>query len=544
MSNSRRTHLPCPCGKSSDAYSIQDNGWGKCFTCNENFPPEESSSKLKTPDPQVKSKVYKALAPLVEDFRPFRGLSAETIKKYKVDVAGNPEEAGYVAKYPRFDDKRQHVRNKVRYENKHFDFEGQPNTLTMFGQHAFPAGCAKILTVTEGQDDAMAVYEMTGSKYPAVSIDGAASAEKDARDNFDYLNSFEQIVVCFDNDDPGRKASIAFANVFTPGKVKIFNGSEDLLKDANDYLLAKKAGVFTKDWWNAQPYTPDGLKLGSSMWEEIINRPNHFTVMYPFESMNKKTYGMRLSEVVLLTADTGVGKTSIIKEIEYALLSNEDLKEKGYGVGFLHLEETNADTCLGLMSIHDSKPYHLPDTPRDEDDLRRAYDACINSDRVVIWDHFGSNSVDAVLDKVRHMHALGCKYIVLDHLSIVVSDQSGDERKQLDEISTKLKTLCMNLNIALLAVIHTNRSGSIRGSAGPEQMANIVMKLHREKDSADDWRRNITKITVEKNRFCGRTGPGIYLFYNAIKGRLEELTPEEIQRYEEGETVHEAARGW
>lgn len=47
--------------------------------------------------------------------------------------------------------------------------------------------------------------------------------------------------------------------------------------------------------------------------------------------------------------------------------------------------------------------------------------------------------MDAVLDKVRHMHALGCKYTVLDHLSIVVSDQSGDERKQLDEISTKLK---------------------------------------------------------------------------------------------------------
>jgi twinkle protein len=109
---------------------------------------------------------------------------------------------------------------------------------------------------------------------------------------------------------------------------------------------------------------------------------------------------------------------------------------------FHPLEEPNYDTALGLMSIHNSKPYHLPDTERTTDELRSAFDAVINSQRVVIWDHFGSPTVsNAVLDKIRHMAALGCKYIVLDHLSIVVSDQSGDERKQLDEIATKAKTL-------------------------------------------------------------------------------------------------------
>lgn len=99
----------------------------------------------------------------------------------------------YLAKYPRFNEQRQHVRNKVRYEGKHFDFEGEKADLTLFGQHAFPAGCAQIITITEGQDDAMSVFEMLGSKYPAVSIDGAASVmERDIRNNFEYLNSFDQ----------------------------------------------------------------------------------------------------------------------------------------------------------------------------------------------------------------------------------------------------------------------------------------------------------------------------------------------------------------
>ena len=55
-------------------------------------------------------------------------------------------------------------------------------------------------------------------------------------------------------------------------------------------------------------------------------------------------------------------------------------------------------------------------------------------------------------------------------MSIIVSDQSGDERKQLDEISTKLKTMTMNLDIAVFCVIHTNRQGEARGSAGPEKV--------------------------------------------------------------------------
>jgi twinkle protein len=179
-------------------------------------------------------------------------------------------------------------------------------------------------------------------------------------------------------------------------------------------------------------------------------------------------------------------------------------------------------------------PYHLPDTERDPTALRAAYDTVLNNNRAVVWDHFGSNSVDAVVNKVRHMAALGCKYIVIDHLSIIVSDQAGDERKQLDEITTKIKTLCMELDLAVIAVIHTNRQGQIRGTAGVEQLANIVMRLERDKTEPNEWRRNVTKLTVEKNRFCGFTGPSSYLWYNSQTARLSELEEEEKQLFDAG----------
>lgn len=536
----------CPrvdeCG-SSDAYFVQDNGWGHCFSCGSNFPPVNNKDAPWEVEQKVKKHPSKALSPLTEVFRPFpvRGFSKETIERYKVHVG--KEDDLFEAKYPCFTPDGEYVAAKVRYQNKKFSVEGDINASGLFGRHAFPPGSAKAITVVEGQDDALAAYQIMGSKYPVVSVHSASTAERDVRKDFEYLNSFNTIVFCFDNDEPGRKAAKACAAAGFPlGKVKILSLRK--FKDPNEYLLNKEAESFVKEWWQAPDYKPDGLKLGSDIWNEIIERKEHFTCQYPFEGLNKKTYGLRLSELVIVTADTGVGKTSIIKHIEHKLLTDEEVKKNNYGVGFLHLEEPNGDTALGLLSVHNSVPYHLPDVERPEEDLRRAYDELLNNNRVVIWDHFGSNSVDAVLDKVRNMVALGCKYIVLDHLSIVVSDQSGDERKQLDEIATKLKTLTMELDIAVIAIIHTNRQGQIRGTAGVEQLANIVVRLERDKTSNNEWRRNITKVSVEKNRFCGYTGPACYLWYNPETGRLSELEDEEVAIYEQGDALTDDRYGF
>lgn len=531
-------HKACPDCGSDDNLAVYDDH-EHCFTpgCGRHVTYGDAAPRKEPIERDDRPKSFTPLTTVFHDF-PSRRISRDAVRRFGIDVDQN-RDSDVEARYPVFKG-GVHVGNKVRKVGKKFHYEGDAKDLDLFGQQAFPAGSAKAITVVEGQDDAAAAFDINGGRYPVVSVHGASSAVADCKRNYEYLNSFDEIVICFDADavnpktgaKPGQDAALKVASLFKPGKVRILTLREH--KDANDYLKAGAAKKFESEWWKAPVYKPDGLKFGPQLWDEIINRPNHFTVQYPFDGINKMTYGMRLSEAVIITADTGVGKTSIVKEIEYKLLTDPEVIERGYGVGFLHLEEPNHDTALGLMSVHNSKPYHLPDTERTHDELRAAYDAVINSDRVVIWDHFGSNSVDAVLEKVRHMHALGCKYIVLDHLSIVVSDQSGDERKQLDEISTKLKTLCMELNIALIAVIHQNRQGQIRGTAGVEQLANIVIKLEREKTAVNPWRRNVTKLTIEKNRFSGRSGPASWLYYNDATGRLEELTSEEIDDYEAG----------
>lgn len=548
-----KQHLPCDFCGSSDAKTEYDTGQTHCFSCeNHTYPkvtPEEAPESILDAirgSPKTLDRGPKRFLPINGDFRDMadRSISRATAEKYR--VFRHPD-AYYSWVYPQFS-KGVHVANKIRTaEKKSFFVEGSFNDGELFGQSIFPPGSAKQITLTEGYDDAMAAFEMQGSKYPVVSVHSASTAGHDVAKAFEYLNAFDEIVICFDKDEgkkspdgsvryPGQEAAVQVAGMFPLGKVRILTLSKH--KDANDYLRGGLGQDFVNEWWKAPRFTPAGLRLPKNMWESVAARKGSDSVPYPWGSLNAYTYGIRKSEWVLITAETGVGKTSVVKEIEYDLLQ-QFLKEEITGkLGLLHLEEPNEDTLLGLMSISADKPLHIP-TVREsvaELELKKYFDSTCNNDGMVIWDHFGSNAIEEVLNKIRHMHNLGCDFVFFDHLSIVVSDQSGDERKQLDEISTKLKTLCMELNIAVIGVIHQNRQGSIRGSAGPEQLANMVIKLTRNKEDDDPWRRNITKLTIQKNRFCGKTGPCTWLEYIPETGRLVELTQEQIKVYESGES--------
>ena len=65
----------------------------------------------------------------------------------------------------------------------------------------------------------MSVSQMVGKRYPIVSVrTGAAGAVTDCKKQYEFINGFEQIVLCFDNDEPGREASRRVAELFPPIK--------------------------------------------------------------------------------------------------------------------------------------------------------------------------------------------------------------------------------------------------------------------------------------------------------------------------------------
>jgi twinkle protein len=131
---------------------------------------------------------------------------------------------------------------------------------------------------------------------------------------------------------------------------------------------------------------------------------------------------------------------------------------------------------------------------------------------------------------------LGCKYVFLDHLSIIVSAQdNSDERKAIDEIMTKLRMLVQETNIALIIVSHLKRPSDkgheegaatslsqLRGSASIAQLSDMVIGLERNGQHEDLLKRNTTRVRVLKNRYSGVTGPACALLYNKVTGRMFE----------------------
>lgn len=449
---------------------------------------------------------------------PERKIHADVATKYGViTVCENGKPVGH--KYPYYTAKGEPCGYKARnLEHKKFWSDGDIQKGVLFGQHLFPKG-GKHITITEGELDALAAYQMFNGKGAVVSIKGGAqAAEQSISHSLEYLETFERIVICFDNDEHGKEAAIKVAGLFTPGKCFIYKHL-DGMKDACDYLIAGKEDEFVDKFWKAELWTPSGIIPSSQIKERILNRKQIPSIPYPWPKLNELTYGIRKGELVIITADTGIGKTQILREIEFNILQeNKEAK-----VGTLFLEEPPEDSGLGLMSIYANKPLHLPDVDISEEEWEAAYKNTLETDRVFFYDSFGESDIDQICRRVRfYAKALGCEYVILDHLSFVGSDHAkGDERKRLDDVSERLKKLTIELDIALITVIHTNREGLIRGSSGPEKVANMIIHINRDKLNPDPIIRNTTEFTVWKNRYCGRTGPAGQVFYNAETGRLE-----------------------
>jgi len=528
-------HLPCPLCKSSDAVSVNADSSAYCFSCQQYIKEYDMETQPITNGKQ-ESKVQNFSQQ--SDFTEIidRNLSENTCKKYGVSV--KTDSMGTITNhyYPYHDKQGSKIATKTRYtKSKEFSVQGNTHQAGLFGEHLFSK--SKFIIITEGEIDCLSAYQMfyTG-KYetPVVSIKhGVASAVKDIKNSLEWLEQFQNILINFDNDEQGKEGALKVAELFSPGKCKIMHLPQEF-KDASDCLVKNKIQIYTQAFWNAKRFAPDGIINANTLFDDIIKPSVQSFVQYPFEGLNKMTYGLRASELVTFTSGSGLGKTQVIRELIHHLL-----KQTKDNLGLLMLEENPVVTSKGIMSIEANQRLHLPDVHISKEEWQKHFDATTGSGRVFLFDHFGSNTIDNIISRVRYLaKGLDCKYIIIDHVSIIVSDQShGDERKALDEIMTRLRTLVQETGIAMIVVSHLRRPdgkgheegaatslSQLRGSASIGQLSDMVIGLERDAQHDDPEIRHTTKVRVLKNRFSGITGPCCDLKYDMDTGRLAEVT--------------------
>lgn len=456
-----------------------------------------------------------------------RGISEETCRKFGYSI-GTLRDGTTVQIAPHYSPMGELVAQHTRSAHKEFRWLGERKAAMLFGQQLWSSGGRKVI-ITEGEIDCLTVSQIQGNKWPVVAVsNGTKAAPDDIRRNLEWLESFQEVVFCFDMDDPGRKAAQACAALISPGKAFIVHLP---CKDANECLTCGKIKELTEALWNAKAYRPDGI-VNIRELKEKSRKAAPYGADFPYRKLCDMVRGIRGGELVLFTAGSGVGKSTAVHEIGYHLN-----QVHGWPLGVMALEESNGKTARRYVGIKLSKPLTLPGVTIPDDEYDAAFDDLAKDENIWFYDHFGSTDVDGILSKLRFMAvSCGVKVIILDHISIIVSgldEIAESERKTIDKLMTRLRSLVEETGVAMLAVVHLKRPDKgkswnegrepsltdLRGSGSLEQLSDVVISLERNQQGSSP---DLSRFRILKNRPVGITGKAGLVRFNHETGRLED----------------------
>ena len=506
---------PCPKCGSSDNLQRYDDGHAYCFSIDCDHYERGAGNIVERP--KRKEGDYTPIQGKYQALEK-RGISEETCRKYGYNIGTYNGHRAHIAS---FTNEGQVVGQKLRLKNK--DFKTLGDCSGLWGKHLWSTG--KKIVITEGEIDAISVAEAWSCKWPVVSIpNGVGSAVKAISKDMEWVLGFEEIIIMFDMDSQGQAAAKACCEVLPPGRVKIATTPE---KDANASLIGHGGSSLVDAVWRARVYRPDGIIAGEDTWDLVNCDMNESDHLYPWEGLNERTLGARRGEIVTFCAGTGAGKSTTVKEIASYFLS------KGETLGYIALEESVRQAAVDFMSIEANKMLHL-EKNLDDKYFRDLWESVFSDNRLYLYDHWGSVDVSILSNRIRYLvRSCGVGWIVLDHLSIMVSGiEGGDERRLIDNIMTTLRQLVEELNIGMFIVSHLKRPtqgkghedgkqvtlSDLRGSGSIAQLSDFVIGLERDQQSDGE-----TNVRVLKARYKGSsTGLAGSLYYDSSTGRLRE----------------------
>lgn len=517
-------HISCPDCGSRDNNSEWSDGHEYCYGCGRYRAGEGAEDGARPTRKNVPLDLIRDVE--IRGLRQ-RKITDETCKHFGYGYAEHKGKPVQVAPY--YNSDRQLVAQKIRGKGKEFKALGDISDALPFGAHLWPPTGKKIV-VTEGEIDAMSMSQVQGNKWPVVSIGCGAGAQtkKYIARHLDFFRGYEEVILMFDMDEPGRKASIAAAEVLG-SRAKI---AELPLKDANEMLVAGRTEELVNAMWKAKPYRPDGIVDLASLEEEVM-RPVEIGMPWWSDTLTRLTFGRRSGETYALGAGTGVGKTDFFtQQIAY------DVEKLGLSVGVFALEQGPAETAKRIAGKLAGHTFHIPDAGWTQDDLRAAWARLMETGKVYLYDSFGMNEWDAIRDKIEYLAtAFDVKVVYLDHLTALAAGEDN-EREALEFIMADMASLAKRLGIIIVFISHLatpegkphEEGGRVtirhfKGSRAIGFWSHYMFGLERDQQAEDPHTRQTTTFRVLKDRYTGRaTGEVFYLAYDRATGLLYETS--------------------
>ena len=403
------------------------------------------------------------------------------------------------------------------------------------GQHLFRTG-GKYVVITGGEIDKLSVAQMLRDYQISRGQDdydrtavvsctaGEGSLAKQCAANYDWLNSFDNIIFCGDSDEVGKAAVAEAVTKLPDDKIKIMTLS---MKDANEMLVAGKHKQFISNYFDAKPLIPDDVKTSKQADDEIeeeLGRPKIPLPPFMHSLQRAMAGGIPLGYMVNLGAVTGGGKTTIINEMVYYWIFNSPVK-----IGILSLELTAGQYQTALLSRHIGYKINLIEDPKEavafvkqphiQSARKELREDEYGAERYVLLDE-RSGSLEAVKKQIlKLIKKYSCKLLVIDPINDLFEGSNLEDQtdfikflKQVikDGISvfnvchvTKGKTqVDKEGNVMVRQLTEDDFSGvtNLIKSGG----CNIVAM--RNKSETDEVKKNTTDVDILKCRWTGYTG--------------------------------------
>jgi len=392
----------------------------------------------------------------------------------------------------------------------------------LFGQSRFEKG-GKYLVLASGEEDAQAIFtalnlEKVGGKLaikkfltPVVSTTTGEGSIGQIKSNYEYITSFENVIIMYDNDKAGREGAEKVAKMLKAGQARIAKYKR---KDACEHSKHEEFDQIAQAFWKAERYSPVDVLHLHDMWHDFENEDSNAVIPFP-RSMSKLNEmmngGHRRGEVTVIGALTSIGKSTFINSIVYDLIENTP-----YKVGAFFLEGTKREVVRDLLSLDLGINLRRADrSSLDMNKLKRHFiDNLASKDKFVYVDHQGSISNNEIFDKFNYLAEVeGCDVIIFDVLQ--AGCNSSDNGAIIEFMDAILK-FAKKTDTSIIVVSHMRKPTGddphnvseydLMGSSSINQIAFNTILISRDKMSQDPKIRNSTQIKLVKCRDSGNTG--------------------------------------
>lgn len=441
----------------------------------------------------------------------------------------------------------------------------------LFGQPQCKKNKKSSLIIVEGEGDVVATRRallsaLEGTKWEGkihpnvVGLNcGAGNAQHSVIHNEEFIRSFNDVVGLTDSDSAteherlkgvkkGREAleDIAAALLMPNFYTVVY---PDKIKDPREWAKKDLKEFGKKIAWEKVKFTPEKvIDLSCIDVQQLRVKRKMGIPLKQFPKLSRDIKGLISGELITTVGPSGSGKSTVTRYMEKDIIDYlrhglpDDIFDRnttkivdnklrlddyveGEKIGIIRLEEDKEEVInswYGMELGFNPKDFAVdPEKYITEEEHAKIHKQWQDEGLVHILDHFGSIPVDQLINKFKQLMAYGCRWFVLDHISMVISGlRVGDERKELDIVMTELAAFCKSYNVTILLVSHMSRiqfkppvdrdSGeqlpffypvrkeNLRGSAALEQISWTVIGV--EPEELPNRSRGRVRLVSLKNR--------------------------------------------